>query len=177
MILSVPECREFLTATRRLAPHALAFAVLGLFAGVRPEELGRVTWADVDLERGFLEIGAAASKVRRRRLVPLSANCVAWLRLRRGDLPLVKTTWRYARDKVCAACGLAWHTDVLRHTAASMMLARDQDAAKVALVLGHSPAVLFTHYRELVRPEAAAEFWQIMPATRATKKPSRVATA
>ena len=41
VILSVPECREFLTATRRLAPHALAFAVLGLFAGVRPEELGR----------------------------------------------------------------------------------------------------------------------------------------
>ncbi|MCP5523587.1 MAG: hypothetical protein H7A46_18775 [Verrucomicrobiales bacterium] len=55
----------------------------------------------------------------------------------------------------------AWPQDVLRHTAASQLLALRKDAAAVALELGNSPQVLLTHYRELVTREQAAEFWGI----------------
>jgi hypothetical protein len=36
-----------------------------------------------------------------------------------------------------------------------------QNAAETASQCGHSEAVLFAHYREVVTPEAAAEFWSL----------------
>ena len=48
-------------------------------------------------------------------------------------------------------------------TATPVRLAQTQDAAKVALELGNSPAMLFKHYRELVTPEAAEEWFSIRP--------------
>ena len=59
--------------------------------------------------------------------------------------------------------GITWDHDLLRHTAASMLLARDRDAGKVAEQLGHSPAILLRHYRELVSDEAAARYWKVSP--------------
>ncbi len=50
-----------------------------------------------------------------------------------------------------------------RFNAASMMLQRDQDAARVSLQLGNTPQVLFAHYRELVSAEDSARFWSIRP--------------
>ena len=45
---------------------------------------------------------------------------------------------------------------------ASYLLADTQDAARVALQLGHSESrTLFAHYRELVKPEEAKAFWRI----------------
>jgi len=51
----------------------------------------------------------------------------------------------------------------MRHSAASYQLARSQDAARTALNLGHSPDILFRHYREVVRPEEAERFFAIAP--------------
>lgn len=45
------------------APRFLAWLVLGLFAGVRPNELDRLKWADLDLHAGLLRIDAAASNL------------------------------------------------------------------------------------------------------------------
>ena len=59
--------------------------------------------------------------------------------------------------------GIEWHQDLVRHTAASMMLARDRDAGKVAEQLGHSPDILLRHYRELVSAEAVARYWMVSP--------------
>ncbi len=38
-----------------------------------------------------------------------------------------------------------------------------QDAGKVVLMLGNSPAILLKHYRELVTPEECEAFWAILP--------------
>jgi len=47
----------------------------------------------------------------------------------------------------------------LRHGFASYHLAHFKDAAKLALELGHNDQeLLFRHYRELVKPEAAAKY-------------------
>jgi hypothetical protein len=54
----------------------------------------------------------------------------------------------------------------LRHSFASYHLAHFRDAAKLALELGHTDQVLiFRHYRELVKPDEAAKYWNIRPAT------------
>lgn len=161
-ILSVDQCAALLRWVQTHAPDCLPHLALALFAGVRPVELSRVTWVECDLDRALLTLDAAATKTRRRRLTDLAPVCVAWLRLG-GALPLSAERWRYVRGQACAALGLPWSADVLRHTAASMMLARDGDAGKVAHQLGHSVAVLLTRYRELVPREAAAKFWQLSP--------------
>jgi integrase len=54
----------------------------------------------------------------------------------------------------------------LRHSFASYHLAHFQDAAKLALELGHTKQeLLFQHYQELVTPEVAAKYWDIRPVT------------
>jgi len=43
-------------------------------------------------------------------------------------------------------------------------LARFRDAAKLALELGHTDQeLIFRHYRELVKPEQEAKYWNIQP--------------
>ena len=43
-------------------------------------------------------------------------------------------------------------------------MAETQDVAKVSLEAGNSPQMIFQHYRELVRPDAAKAWFAIMPA-------------
>lgn len=160
VILSVRQARRVMRHAARCMPDFIPGLALMLFAGVRPAETERLGWSAV--KGDVLHLDAAASKVRARRLVHLSDNCRAWLELG-GRLPV-----RNRRDllhRLAGVLGLArWPVDVLRHSAASYMLARDRDAARVALELGNSPATLFAHYRELVGEREAAIFWRIVPA-------------
>jgi hypothetical protein len=59
-----------------------------------------------------------------------------------------------------------WPQDVLRHTAASNLLAFHQDAGKVAAFLGHSAGILLRHYKALVFREDADAWMRIMPKKR-----------
>jgi hypothetical protein len=42
-------------------------------------------------------------------------------------------------------------------------VAETQNVAQVALEAGNSPQMIFQHYRELVRPEAAKAWFAIVP--------------
>jgi integrase len=69
-----------------------------------------------------------------------------------------------ARDKTCADAKIKWPANALRHSFASYHLAQFKNAAATAAELGHtSPTMLYKHYREVVRPDAAAQWWQVMP--------------
>ena len=52
----------------------------------------------------------------------------------------------------------------MRHSFVSYRLAATQNAPQTALESGHDQAVLFKHYRELVRPKDAERFFSIRPA-------------
>ena len=75
-ILSVSEAHRLLLACRQDILPAVA---VGLFAGLRREEIARLDWKEINLERGHIEVKAAKSKTARRRLVRISANLYAWL--------------------------------------------------------------------------------------------------
>jgi|ERR1044071_2885087 integrase len=182
-ILSVEDCRRLLDVCLAQRPNFLAYIVLGLFAGVRPEECEKLDWSAVDLEQGRVVIDASTSKVRRRRITELSDNAVAWLRLAPNKTGLV-VPWKTDRRKrivrqlrnataerefhgpkgwTVLRESVPWCQDILRHTAASHLMARDKDAARVADQLGNSPRVLLTNYRALVTPEETAKFWALRP--------------
>jgi integrase len=142
----------------------LAFHCIGLFAGLRVSEISRLSWDDVDISGGFIHVSAANSKTRTRRLVPIQENLKAWL------TPLFKTGQvvganlnRRAADVRKRAGFTAWPVNVMRHSFVSYRLVETQDAGKTALESGHDQAILFAHYRELVKPQAAKLYWSIRP--------------
>lgn len=166
VIMSVENCRLLMNRAREFEPDLIPYFALALFCGIRPDEIKRLNSRDISLERGFVEISAATSKTRRRRLVTINATARAWLELN-STLPIMN--WRrkfrrvrsnLIRKKWVAA--IPWHHDILRHTAASMMFTT-HGSIVTARELGHSEQMLFTHYREMVSPQDAEAFWQILP--------------
>ena len=114
---------------------------------------------DVDLEGGFIHVGAKKAKSARRRLVKIEPNLHRWLddaqRAREAVAPLnLRTRLLEARK---AAKLRRWPFNGLRHSFASYHLAHFKDAARLALEMGHTNTnMIFGHYRELVRTEEAA---------------------
>ena len=154
----------------------LAFHAIGLFAGLRVAELQRLDWRDIDLAGGFIHVGAKISKTRSRRLVPIVDNLRAWLQpIAKKSGPVVGT--RGARGLRCAhevareRAGITdWPKNAMRHSFVSFRLAATQNAPQTALESGHDQAILFAHYRELVRPKEAERFFSIRPASEAAEK-------
>ena len=57
----------------------------------------------------------------------------------------------------------AWKHNALRHSFISYRVAQTQNVAQVALEAGNSPRVVFSNYRELVRPADAVKWFAIVP--------------
>jgi integrase len=143
------------------------YLILGLFAGIRPEETMRLDWSAVNLETKTVRV---EGKTRRRRIVPLEPRAVALLAgcpLQRGPVSPSHSTVRRFKERARGNLGLArWPQDVLRHTAASYLLALHKDAGKVATTLGNSSAVLLSHYHEPVTDGDCALFWSVAGMTK-----------
>jgi len=145
----------------------LPLLAIGGFAGIRPEELRRLDWEEVDLQGGFIEVKASKSKSGKRRLVTISKNLRAWLLPYAGRTGRIVTP-RERKHRIAAmeAAGVKhWPMDVLRHSFASYHLRfHGNDLNLTAQELGHtSTKMLFQHYREAVKPDAAKAWWALTP--------------
>jgi integrase len=166
-ILTPPELKKLL---QQLPEDTIPYVVLSAFAGLRPMEVRRLNWADINFQTGLISVRSATSKTKRRRTVPMTENLKAWLRpLAEEDglvVALSDLTIRQKRIKPARArAGLKrWPHDCLRHSAASYWLQTEGDAARVALWLGHTQEVLHEHYKGLLNdPADAAEWFAIVP--------------
>lgn len=162
-ILTPAQCSALLGAC---GDDVLPYVAISLFAGLRAAELEKLDWAEVDMESGHIEVTAAKSKTKRRRLVPISENLAEWIRpVAALAGPVAPVGLRKRFDAVKALAGLkAWPQNAMRHSFGSYRLAACADAARVSLEMGNSPAMVFAHYRELVKPADAAKYWNIRPA-------------
>ena len=70
-----------LNHARTNEPKLLGFHVLGLFCGIRPDELTRMIWDDVLLDEKIVVIGENVSRTKRKRFVDIFDNSLAWLKL------------------------------------------------------------------------------------------------
>ena len=154
----------------KVAPADLLPALsIQAFAGLRTAEVLRLEWTDVDLSGGFITVGANKSKTARRRLIPVAANLMTWLRPYSARTGLVWTESANIYHKKIAVLRSKvelpkWPKNGLRHSFASYHLAKHQNAAELALAMGHtSTKLIFSAYRELVRPEEAEKYWNIRP--------------
>jgi site-specific recombinase XerD len=166
-ILTPTQFSNLLTACESDS-EMLAFVAISGFAGLRRAELERLQWEDVNISRGFITVGAVQAKTSRRRLIPICSALKDWLApiaKARGPVgPQVNFRRRF--DKVRVKAGLAenWEGNELRHSFATYRLAETADAARTALELGNSPAVLFQHYAELATPDEATAWFLLKPA-------------
>ncbi|MGO8839072.1 MAG: tyrosine-type recombinase/integrase [Limisphaerales bacterium] len=175
-IFTPAEIQRLLAAA---SPAFLPCLALGAFAGLRSAEIERLEWSDIHLAEKFIVVGASKAKTASRRVVPVSDNLAAWL------APYFEMTgkvwtggWLYKAQRDCADATevkadakknipvqkpVKWKANGLRHSFASYRFAQTGDAGRVAGELGNSAAVVFRHYRELVRPADAVKWFAVAP--------------
>lgn len=152
-------------SARDIAP---ALAVL-FFAGIRPHEMMRLTWQQIDLKANVIRLTGEETKTRTMRNVDIGKNLRAWLTTYVGTGPLVRSQnqYRRLREAVAKACELTdWPVDVARHTFATMHYNAHQDAAATMAQLGHfgNPQTFVTHYKGVqASPAEVKAYWKIMP--------------
>ena len=168
-ILTVDQTARLL---ENAAPEVVPSIAIGAFAGLRRAELGRLDWQEVDLQSGLIEVTASKAKSARRRFVKIQPNLARWLQPHAqlsGDVtpPGYRILFASAREKA----GIAeWPQNALRHGFASYHLAQFNNAALLALELGHTNSnLVFQHYRQLVKPKQAERYWKIAPASTGKK--------
>jgi integrase len=129
-------------------------------------------WKEVDLESGLIEVTASKAKSARRRFVKIQRNLATWLQpYTQLSGNVTPPHYRELLDTAREAAGITqWPQNALRHSFASYYLARFNDAAALALELGHTNSnLVFQHYRQLVKPKQAERYWRIVPAVAGKK--------
>ena len=164
-ILSVTELARLLECA---GTEMLPFWAIGAFAGLRRAEIERLSWSEVDFDAGVIEVKASKSKTATRRLITIQPNLREWLapyRTRIGRVCPVNLQRQINQDRDRVGLRAGWPQNGLRHSFGSYHLAQFGDAARLALEMGNSPATIFRHYRQLVKPRDAERYWTISPAT------------
>ncbi len=174
-IVSPKQAEDLLKAAfKRTELDLGAAVVLGLFGGIRTEELKRLKWDAVRLaeKEPFVVIGPEIAKKRRIRNVPLPECAVVWLQQwpRTGDKVTRSThTNDYQKrfKKLCAEAKIIWDSNAMRHSFGSYHFAKHANSIETARILGHKgdDTVLFAHYRALTTKTQADAYFAIMPAT------------
>jgi Site-specific recombinase XerD len=162
-ILSVSQVVRLLESA---SSDMLPFWAIGAFAGLRRAEIERLTWSEIDFDADLIEVKASKSKTASRRLVTMQPNLREWLapyRTRVGQVCPVNLQRKINDDRERAGLRAGWPQNALRHSFGSYHLAQFNDAAKLALEMGNSPATIFRHYRQLVKPKEAERYWKIAP--------------
>jgi integrase len=151
----------------------LPYFAIGSFGGLRTAELQKLEWRDIRFDEKLIEVRASTSKTASRRFITIRPNLAAWLEPYRGYVGKVCPPDLYGRtveDRKRAGI-LKWPSNCLRHSFASYHLANFGDLNQLTLEMGHiNSTMLFKHYRELVTPTSAAEFWRIAPRVKGDRK-------
>ena len=172
------QARELMRVVSVTGPDFIAYAALGIFAGLRTGEIEQLSREDIQFDEGVVVVSSAMVKTRARRVVKLPVNAVQWLRFWAEKMPgqvrVLPFSWerRWAALREFAGWRLPWPKNVMRHTAASMHFAAHGDEAAVKTMLGHhaSEDTLHRHYRavkmldgRIITGKIAGEFWGILP--------------
>jgi integrase len=144
-----------------------AYAALGMFAGIRPEELVRLDWKYVDLEHAKVTVPADVSKTRMQRTVELEPNAVAWLRtVQQPSGPVFKGGRKWLTVRLLEASKMEyWTQDILRHSFVTYHTIAFENPGRTALMIHakEKPDVLLRRYFQDSLKSDALKFWQIWP--------------
>ncbi|MBQ5665727.1 MAG: tyrosine-type recombinase/integrase [Akkermansia sp.] len=166
-VLTPQEIGQLTTTAEDYQGGSCAAAVgMMLYAGIRPHEVARLTWAQVDLQAQAIYILPQHSKTGGARRVTIHKPLLRILRKRKGeDNGLICPRnwlhhWRELRRASGWGGGRKWPQDVLRHTFASYHLSHFRSYAELQVEIGHRDATLLrTRYVDQRGVQRAARFW------------------
>lgn len=161
-ILSLSQMKKAKPVLKKEINAVQAAFLIGSFAGLRPFEIKRLCWENIDFKNKYIHVTVDVSrKLIRERFVPMPANLVK-------KLQSLKSTGRVCKSHewVRLITSLKegkviheWPQDLLRHSFCSYRLAQSGDAAKVADEAGNSPDIVRNTYRRpLTKEEGDAWF-------------------
>ncbi len=165
--LGIAALRRLLDCAQR-AEHRACMPALGLmlWAGIRPAEVERIAWQDIDWQEKVIALRPRHSKTGGARHVTLHPVLAAWLREAglHPSGPLCPRgwarRWRLLRGQAGLSC---WQQDALRHSFASYHVKKWHDFPQLQLEMGHRSAELLrTRYLSMggITTAQAELFWR-----------------
>ena len=140
--LKLSETKQLIKTAQNESPEYAIVAALLVYAGIRPREVRRLTWRDIDTEEKTITVRSQCSKtggVRQVEISPvLNRLLIAHSReLKEGKI--CPTDWQRRWRKIRDNSGFRgrWVQDVLRHTYASFHAKRYADLPRLQLNMGH----------------------------------------
>lgn len=141
-------------------PALVGFVLTAMLSGARAGELQRLTWGDVDLERGVARL--LKTKSGKRRPIPIRGPALELLRIQGdgkdvaahvfchadGRAPFAyRHAWERAR-RAAGLCDVRFHD--LRHLAASHLAMAGASQRELQEILGHASSAMTTRYSHLL---------------------------
>lgn len=167
-ILSPQEIKQITNAAETYRNGCCAAAVgMMLYAGIRPHEVARLTWEQVDLREQTICIHPRHSKTGGARRVSIFKPLQRILERHRQAKAqsICPSNWQKHWRKLRQQAGWnthdhRWSEDALRHTFASYHLCRFRSYAELQLELGHrDTSLLRTRYVDMNGVKSASKFW------------------
>ena len=169
-ILSPQEIKDLRQTAEVYQGGSCAAAVgMMLYAGIRPHEVARLTWAQVDWRERAIYILPQHSKTGGARRVTIHKPLLKILRRYKESTYEKKICppnwlhhWRELRRKAgWDSPARRWPQDALRHTFASYHLSHFRSFAELQLEIGHRDATLLrTRYVDQRPVVNAGDFWE-----------------
>jgi len=157
----------------RNAPEELVpVLALGGFAGLRPEEISKLTWEDYNRNDDLLSLSAEITKTSLVRYVPKSQALKTWMNQSKKKSGKIQTIPKTTKNKLVSKLKQRFGgpngkssqgRDLFRHCYVSYRYGECRKAATVAEETGHSLDVLRTSYLILVDPKDSVKWFSIKP--------------
>ncbi len=143
--------------------------LLLLWCGIRPGEVRRLKWGDIDKSEKVVYVDGRASKTGGPRAVPLRGKAKQLLKhANPSSLLIAPRNWVRLWKRLRARAGLTnWQRDAARHTFASLHLKRFHNLPQLQEEMGHRDcSLLRTRYLNLrhVSSSTARRFFDCIPA-------------
>lgn len=167
-ILTPQEIRVLLFAARKHnLGRMLPYFAIGCLCGLRPWEIRRTSWSDINLDGMEIYVTPEACKTAQDRFVTIPDNLAVWLKecvplsARNGLIPFSRADF----DAIRKAAHLfsKWDSDIMRHSAASHLYAKTQNAALVTAQMGHGLNIFLKHYKRSVTKADGEAYFRVLP--------------
>ena len=139
--LKLAETKRLIKTAQRESPVYAVVAALLVYTGIRPREVRRLTWRDIDTEEKTITVRSQCSKTGgvRQVEIPPVLNRLLITHKSENSSHICPTDWQRRWRKIRDNSGFRgrWVQDVLRHTYASFHAKNYADLPRLQLNMGH----------------------------------------
>lgn len=139
--LKLSETKRLIKTAQRESPEYAIVAALLVYTGIRPREVRRLTWRDIDTEEKTITVRSQCSKTGgvRQVEIPPVLNRLLITHKSENTSHICPTDWQRRWRKIRDNSGFRgrWVQDVLRHTYASFHAKNYADLPRLQLNMGH----------------------------------------